>query len=349
MLRFLYLVLILLLLPACSTISYYAGAIKGHTEILNKAEPIDDVLARETTTTEVRTALINVQQARNFASQELLLPDNDSYREYADIGREYAVWNVIATREFSVDAKTWCYPFTGCVNYKGFHNQQAAQAQANDLREQGYDVYVAGARAYSTLGWFDDPLLNTMLYRDEAMRVEVLFHELAHQKVFVKDDSAFNEAFATSVAQEGVRRWFSYSNNHQAYQAYLLSVQRKQEFNALLRTTRDQLKVLYQLRISPEVMRERKQALFTAFKEDYEKLKSEWGGDDRYDKWVAQDLNNAHLALVATYYDLVPAFKVILAQANGEMDVFYNRVVTLSSQSYEERNKALMAVATSSY
>jgi len=330
--RFFLLAVLLVPLFGCSTVGYYFDVINGHAEIINRAEPVPDVLASDTTRPAVKAALVNLQQARNFASTDLLLPDNGSYRSYADIGREYAVWNVIATEQYSVKPKQWCYPFAGCVSYKGFHHKQDAEAQANELQQQGYDVYVAGARAYSTLGWFDDPLLNTMLYKDEALRVELLFHELAHQKIYVEDNSAFNEAFATLVAQEGVRRWFEYTHNNEAWQTYQVSVQRRLAFNALLRATRQQLDNLYGQPLDSATMELRKQAIFSALKANYATLKQTWQGDDRYDSWMAQDLNNAHLALLGTYYDQVPEFQAMLNQANGNLAVFYEQVAALPAK-----------------
>jgi len=272
---------------------------------------------------------------------ELGLPENNSYREYADIGRDYVIWNVIATEEFSVAPQTWCFPFAGCVNYRGFFSKPDADNFASQLQNEGKDVYVVGARAYSTLGWFDDPLLNTMLYRDEAMRVGVLFHELAHQKLYVQDDTAFNEAFATAVAQEGVRRWFLHNGNTGAYERYLESQQRRDEFNTLLKQTRSKLQELYKQSYEQTSMRKAKQRVFLQLKKDYAGLKHDWDNDSRYDTWMAQSLNNSHLALAATYHELVPAFKRHLQNTEGDLQLFYLQMEQLSRLPITERHEML--------
>lgn len=332
------------LLSGCSSIGYYRDTINGHFEILDKAEPIEEVISRESTSPELKIALLNMQQARDFAGTVLLLPDNGSYRRYADIGRECVTWNVIAAEEFSVEPRQWCFPVAGCVSYKGFFARRDAKKYATELREQGLDTYVAGALAYSTLGWFDDPILSTMLSHNESNYIEVLFHELAHQKLYLKNDTAFSEAFATAVAEEGIRRWFDKSGNNEAYEEFLLSRQRKKKFNILILNTRTKLKSLYHQKISPELMRRRKQEIFSQLGFNYTVLKEHWNGDDRYDAWMAKKLNNAHLALVATYHDLVPVFNLILLQSDGNMKTFYDRISSISSQPYEERHQTLQRI-----
>jgi predicted aminopeptidase len=203
------------------------------------------------------------------------------------------------------------------------------------------DVYVAGARAYSTLGWFDDPLLNTMLYRDEALRVGVIFHELAHQQLYVQDDTAFNEAFAMVVAQEGVRRWFLSRKDEQAYEAFLQKEKRRAEFNSLLKQTREKLERLYSKNLEPDLMRKDKQAIFQQLKQEYLVLKKSWNNYDRYDAWMKQSLNNAHPALVATYHELVPSLKAYLHEVDGDLPKFYQQMEQLGRLSEEERHKKL--------
>ena len=237
--QFCFLVIFGLGLTGCSSVEYYWQAVEGHTDILNREQPIKQILQEPDLDPELRGYLEEIQRARDFATVELGLPDNDSYRNYADVRRDYVIWNVIATEEFSVAPQQWCFPFAGCVSYRGYFSKADAQEFAENLSKEGMDGSVAGARAYSTLGWFDDPLLNTMLYRDEALRVGVIFHELAHQQLYVQDDTAFNEAFAMVVAQEGVRRWFLSRKDEQAYEAFLQSEKRRAEFNSLLKQTRE--------------------------------------------------------------------------------------------------------------
>jgi predicted aminopeptidase len=329
---------------SCSSVDYYRDAINGHFEILNKAEPIDEIIARETTAPELKTTLLNIKKAREFATLELFLPDNGSYRKYADIGREFVAWNVVATDEFSVDPEEWCFPVAGCVCYKGFFNPKDANLFATELSDQGLDTYVSGALAYSTLGWFNDPIISTMLTRSESHYISVLFHELAHQKLYIENDTAFNEAFATSVAEEGIRRWFDRGSKSDAYQEFLISRQRSREFHELILNARQKLNNLYGQKISQNLMRREKQEIFHQLQIDYQELKEYWGGDDRYDAWMSKKLNNAHLALVATYNDLVPIFRLMLFQSNGDLNSFYDRVASISSQPYEKRHKVLQMI-----
>lgn len=328
-------------MSGCSSIEYYWQAVSGHTDVLNLKQPISELLARDDLDVELRARLVEMQRARDFASDELGLPDNNSYRDYVDIGRDYVIWNVIATEEFSVSAQQWCFLFAGCVSYRGYFDKAAAHEYAVTLQAEGMDTYVAGARAYSTIGWFDDPLLNTMLYRDEAMRIGVLFHELAHQQLYVQDDTAFNEAFATVVAQEGVRRWFMSRGDARAYEAYLQAEKRRGEFHGLLKQAREKLQELYGDSHEPELMRSKKQAIFRQLTLEYQKLKAGWKNDKRYDAWMAQSLNNAHLALVATYNEYVPAMRTYLDKADSNLPIFYQQMEQLAGLPIEDRHQKL--------
>ena len=290
----------------------------------------------------MREALVQLQQARRFAVDVLLLPDNDSYRYYADIDREYAVWNVIATPELSMEPRQWCFLFAGCLNYRGYFTEHKARAYAQQLQQQGDDTHVAGARAYSTLGWFDDPLLNTMLLEDEASRLGVLFHELAHQKIYIDDDPAFNEGFAVFVQQEGVRRWFEAQGRHEAADRYRQTVERRARFHGLLLETREKLAQLYASDEPTAVKREQKQQHFADLKQAYQQLKQQWNGYDGYDDWMEQPLNNAHLALIATYREQVGRFEKLLDDHNGNLAAFYTAVERFAKLSPEQRKTALI-------
>lgn len=331
----------LISLSGCSSLTYYSEILNGHFELLDKQRPVKEVIQDKALKPELRDALIISQEMRDFASQELLLPSNDSYRSYADIGREYAVWNVIATEEFSVKSKQWCFVFVGCLNYRGYFSKVAAEKYANELQQQGYDTHVAGAKAYSTLGWFNDPLLNTMMFKSEALRAGIIFHELAHQKVYIDDDSAFNEAFATTVEREGVKRWFMKQHDPDKFANYLQSKQRDVEFNQLLRQTRQELSALYQQQIPVTEKRLSKQKIFAELKLKYAVLKKSWDDYIGYDKWMAQNLNNAHLSLLATYHELVPVFEKIMEEQQGDLASFYQRIATIGELETEQRRKAL--------
>ncbi len=345
MIRFLLLAVILSLATACSSLGYYAGLINGHADVLNRARPIEVVLQDPALDPVTRQRLQSLQAARVFARTRLALPDHGSYRSYVALDRPYVVWNVIATPPFSVTPRQWCYWLVGCFSYRGYYREAEARAEAARLRAGGMDVMVAGARAYSTLGWFDDPLLSSMLYADEAQRVGVLFHELAHQRLYVSGDSAFNEAFATAVAEEGLRRWFVHQDRPGAYRKYRQAYTRQVAFHRLLLETRRRLAVLYRQDLPPVAMRQAKAKEFARLQTRYRRLKQGWAGDSRYDAWMAQELNNAHLALVATYYQWVPAFRTLLARAGGDLPRFYARAEALADLPAQQRLAALRAAA----
>lgn len=325
------------ILSGCTTLGYYFDAIGGHLDLINRQQPVTEILQQPNIAPGLREQLVLSQKAREFASKELLLPDNDSYRSYSDIGRPYAVWNVIAVPALSIQPKKWCFVFAGCISYRGYFTHKAAERYAAEFKAQGFDVHVAGAWAYSTLGWFDDPLLNTMFNRGEAALVGTLFHELAHQLLYIDDDSAFNESFASFVEMEGLRRWFLAKRNNKAYDAYLKKNQRSTEFRGLLKNTRENLKNIYSSNLAATKKITLKQEAFTRLKLNYEKLKQNWGGDDRYDAWMAQELNNAHLALMSTYHQKVPAFVAILAENKGDLAAFYKAVKRLADLPGTER------------
>lgn len=329
-----------LTVSACSSFGYYMDLMAGHSELLEQRKPVADILSDKETKPKLRNLLKASQKIRDFASNELHLPENDSYRLYVDLKRPYVVWNVVAAKEFSTKPKKWCFLFVGCLSYRGYYSKEDATSYANELKAQGYDVYVGGASAYSTLGWFDDPLLNTMMYKSEARRAGVIFHELAHQVVYIENDSAFNEAFATTVEQEGIRKWLARNGKNNKYDEYLLDKRRDSQWNKLLQDTRIQLKEIYETKIKSnnEVKRLAKQQVFSDLQKKYRQLKKSWNGYNVYDKWMSQDLNNAHLLLVATYHDLVPMFKAMLKSEDYNLKDFYSAVEKLSKLDKEKRN-----------
>ncbi|MCR4332712.1 MAG: aminopeptidase, partial [Sulfuricaulis sp.] len=233
-LRFFALFLLFAVCAGCASPLYYAQAVSGQIEILTKRRPVEEVLADPATTPETRRQLELVRHLRDFASRELLLPDNRSYRSYADLQRPFVVWDVFATPELSLEPKRWCFLVAGCVPYRGYFARDKAEQFAAKLKQKGYDVYVGGVPAYSTLGWFNDPLLNTFIHRSEAELAGLLFHELAHQQIYISGDSAFNESFATVIELEGVKRWFEHQGTAQQTEAYQQKIKRREEFTALV-------------------------------------------------------------------------------------------------------------------
>ena len=330
----------------CSTLGYYAQSIDGHFAMLRAARPIPEIVDDPGTAEPLKRRLQLAQQIRAFASQELGLPENGSYRSYADLHRPFVVWNVFAAPELSLDLKQWCYPVVGCATYRGYFDRESADRAAVELRGEGYEVNVAGVPAYSTLGWFSDPLLNTFIGGTEGQLAGLVFHELAHQVVFVGGDTTFNESFATAVEREGVRRWLAAHGNDASRKAYAEFAQRRREFLNLLLQYRGLLFENYQSQHSNELKRVRKQQLFASLRDDYVRLKASWDGFAGYDRFFAQDLTNAHLGSIGAYNDLVPAFDALLTQASGDFPRFYEEVKRLAGLSKERRDESLRGMLT---
>ena len=335
----------LFLLSGCATIDYYAQAVGGHLEVMRLAAPIEERLREPDTPEPLRAKLARALAIREFASRELALPDNGSYRRYADLGRPFAVWNVVAAPEFSVEPLESCFPFAGCVSYRGYYSEEAAQQYAAALAEKGYDVYVGGVPAYSTLGWFDDPLLSTFVNYPEAELARIIFHELAHQTMYVKGDTMFNESFASAVEEEGVRRWLERERAPAQREAYAESRRRRLEFNALMVKYRARLAAFYERPAPIEEKRAGKERLFAELMDEYRALGISRGGFAGYDRLLARGANNALLASVASYAELVPAFRALLAQKQGDLKAFYDAVRELEGLEKPERDARLAALA----
>jgi len=338
---------VIALAAGCSSFGYYAQAARGHLAVLAAARPIDEVLADPATDAALKERLQRAREIRQFAAHELALPDNASYTAYADLGRPAVVWNVFATPALSLELKTWCYPLFGCVGYRGYFDKAAAERFGDELRGQGYDVNVAPVPAYSTLGWFSDPLLNTFINTQDGELARLVFHELAHQVVYVRDDTVFNESFATAVERAGVTRWLSTRGDDRLSRDYAGIEARRADFLALLLKYRGQLQQVYAEAAPESRQQDRKRAAFAALKAEYRQLReSRWGGFSGYDRFFAQDLNNAHLAAVGAYYDLVPAFEALLARGGGALPVLYGEVKRLASLDKMRRDEALGALVT---
>lgn len=335
-------------LGGCGTVGYYGQAVAGHVRLMSARVPIEDVIADPETSAAVRERLQVALAAREFAVTELGLPDNGSYTRFVSLERSAVVYNVFAAPEFSLQAKTWCFPVAGCVVYRGYFDRARAEREAARYAAQGYDTWVGGAAAYSTLGRFEDPLLSTMLYRDDARLAGLLFHELAHQAVYVKDDSAFNEAFATAVEEEGVRRWLAAAGREEEFAAWRLLRERAQAFEGLLAATRARLQALYSSGRPEAEMRAAKAEVFAQLEREYAALKASWDGWDGYDRWFDAPLNNARLIPSATYRGLVPAFRILLNQAGGDLAAFYAACAALAELPRAERDfemQRLLAIA----
>jgi len=307
---------------------------------MRSRRPIDAVVTDPRTPEPLKQKLTEVQEARDFASTELHLPDNRSYRTYADIKRQYVVWNVVATPEFSVEPKRWCFPVAGCVAYRGYFAEKRAQALATRLTRQGFDVAMGGVPAYSTLGKFADPVVSTMLRYGDSELVATIFHELAHQMLYVRNDSEFNEAFATTVEEAGLKRWLEARGRADLMQAFVDESAKDRAFIELFTRARASLSQLYASGIAAEDMRKRKAELFAQLTTDTRELERK-EGVRAYESWLAAGLNNAHLASVATYYDCVPGFERLLAEQGGDLLRFYSAARELSLEPRVTRHEKL--------
>jgi predicted aminopeptidase len=335
--------LMLLLLSGCSSVGYYSQLAVGQVQLLQAREPVSKVIADPSRPQVLRDHLAQSQKARTFATEHLHLPDNQSYRLYADIGRPYVVWNVFATTEFSLSAQTHCFPIAGCVAYRGYYNQGAARGEAALLRQRGMDVSVSGVEAYSTLGWFNDPILNSMLHWGDERLATLIFHELAHQRFYVKDDTEFNESYANFVEQEGTRQWRAARGL--APDSLSASKQRDQ-FIQLVLDARQRLETLYAQPLTADAMRAGKAAQFERLRSEYRHMRdSQWGGDKRYDAWINQPLNNARLLPFGLYDRWVPAFAALFAQEGGDWVRFYAAVERMGGLPVEQRRAALRQLA----
>jgi len=332
-------------LGGCATTGYYFQAMGGQWELWKHAEPIDNVISSPNTKTSLKTKLTRVREIREFASHELMLPDNGSYRKYVDLKRPFVVWNVFATEELSVQPKEWCMLVVGCVSYRGYFSKEGAEKYAAELRTEGYDVYVGGVPAYSTLGYFDDPILSSFIQYPETELARLIFHELAHQLVFVKDDSTFNESFAATVELEGVKRWIETHGKPEDYATFTAWAKRRNDYVTLIATYKDKLNTLFTSPLSTEEKRDGKRHLFEEMKSDYQNLKTSWGGYTGYDWIFNQKLNNAFVVSSALYSQLVPGFKGLLAQNDNNMLNFYHAAKTLAEESKEKRDAYLAKLA----
>jgi predicted aminopeptidase len=337
--------LTLLLASICLSGCYVLQAATGQLEVMRRSEPISGVLADPATPPATRTGLELVVAAREFAVSSLGLPDSRSYRQYADLGRPYVVWNVVATPEFSVEPLRWCFPVAGCVAYRGYFDEARARSAGLRLWLHGNDVAVGGVGTYSTLGHLPDPVFGAMLRWRETRLVGTIFHELAHEQLYFPGDSAFNEAFASVVAQEGLERWLEAAGRGAELQDFLRDEARELEFVQLLRNARESLARLYRSEISAADMRIEKQRAFGRLKFDYEQVRKRWGGYAGYDAWFARPLNNAHLASVATYHDCVPGLQRLLQAVDHDLPEFYARVEKLRPLSRGERRKQFCVAA----
>lgn len=320
--------LLLLVMALAMSGCYYVQAVRGQMEIWQKSEAIAEVLADTATTAKLAGQLELLTEARQFSIDELHLPDNDSYRSYADLERDYVVWNIVAAPEFSLQAKSWCYPVVGCVSYRGYFAEAAAREKAARLRAEGYDVAFGGVTAYSTLGNFDDPVLSTMLHWRNSDLVAVMFHELAHQVLYIKDDTEFNESFATAVEEIGMERWLASRGEADSLADWRARRELRKNFAAEVASTRADLDEIYASNRPDREMRHLKQLRLDQFAAAASQLYADAG--ETAPGWLQTELNNARLVSTTIYHGRVLEFRALLNSCGGDLPCFYNAATRLA-------------------
>ncbi|RUZ81520.1 aminopeptidase [Mesorhizobium sp. M7A.F.Ca.US.006.01.1.1] len=328
----------------CTSISYYAQSVQGHLRIMTARQDVGKLIEDPSTPKALRARMASASAIRQFATDELALPDNNSYRSYVDIGRDSVTWAVFAAPAFSLTPRTWCFPVFGCVPYRGYFSRKSAIETAVELQKQGMDVYVTGITAYSTLGWSSDPLLSTMFGEDKTYLAALVFHELAHQRVYVRDDSAFNEAFAVAVETTGVRKWLRAAGDTAALRRYEIARRRKAEFLVLVSQTREELAKVYSDVGTSEQKLAAKTAAIERLRMRYRHMRDRrWGRYRGYDAWFASPINNAKLAATSVYSDRVTAFLRLFDLCSGDYVSFYASVRRIGALDQAHRAEALEA------
>ncbi len=328
---------LLSVMSACDSVYFYAQAMQGQAAILLARQPISELLDNSGTNSDLRQRLTLVESARQFAEQELKLVSDGSFTSYVDVQREHLVWNVFAAPADSVDLINWCFPIAGCVSYRGYFSEQAAQRYADKLAQRGLDVYVGGVDAYSTLGWFEDPLPSTVLNRSESQLAGLIFHELAHQRVYLPGDTRFNESFASFVEREGLRRWLNEPHQAEQYQRAITALDVQQRFALFVSSYRTELRELYASPAGVTQLQAGKDQIINRMRRDW----AQHQDSAYYSGWFAGEINNAKLATVAAYFDWVPAFEQLYLESDQDFGEFLRQVETLSKMADSERRQRL--------
>lgn len=334
-----------LLVGGCASLGYLVQAANGEASVLHEARPMAEVIDDPITPAALAAKLRLAMRIRAFAVSELKLPDNASYTRYAALGRPYVLWNVVSTPALSLSPLESCFPIAGCLAYRGYYDEGEARRYAAERSAEGDDVFLYGIPAYSTLGWFNDPLLSTTLRYGELALVRLIFHELSHQLLYVKNDTAFNEAFATTVELEGLKRWVVQEQKPALLARYRIDEARQQAFQDLMREVRERLDALYRSAAPTQDKLARKAAILLDAKTQYGALKASWGGYPGYDAWFDPLPNNAHFASLTTYEARVPAFRELFREQGQDFAAFYDAVRQLAKKNRAARDESLAALS----
>jgi predicted aminopeptidase len=341
-------VVVLAALSGCTSTMYLLQAANGEWHVIHGRKPIVQVIDDPQTPEPLIRELAEAREARDFASRVLMLPDNDSYRTYVKIDRPFVLWNVVAAPALSVYPKQWCFPIAGCVAYRGYFKEKRARAFAAALKQRGYDVVIEGVPAYSTLGKLPDPVMSTMMRYGSDDLASTIFHELAHQLLYVRNDSRFDEAFAVTVEDEGLKRWLEHKGRPARIAQLRKEHAEERQFIALLRQTRDRLARVYASDAPRAAKLSAKRRIFAGLADDIHALEHRLAVRfPLYDQWIADGLNNAELVSVGTYYDCVPGFERLLRQEDDDLPRFYDAARRLSREPQAARDAQLCSNAAS--
>jgi predicted aminopeptidase len=334
------------LLCSCSTLHFYSQAVAGQVEMMQKAQPVARVIVSPKTKPLLKQKLATVSDILSFAATEMHLPAKGQYDRYSDLGRSHVVWVVFAAPEFSVAPKTWRYPFLGKLAYRGFFKESLALQEAAKLKAEGYDVHVAGVDAYSTLGFLRDPLLNTFIGRDDADLAELICHELTHQRLYLKGDTDFNEAFATAVGQEGACHWLKARGRLKDLAQYERDLRAERAFVNLALATREELKKIYAATDeSRESKLSQKQAVLERFKNRAISLDQRHQGSMSIERWFKKPVNNARLATLSTYFEMLPGFEALLRRGAGNLEAYFAEVESMRQLTVAARRQRILSLA----
>ena len=336
--------LAVLALPGCASVGYYAQSVAGHLGLVVRARPVEAVIEAPDTAPGLAVRLRTALEIRDFASEALALPANASYRRYVDLDRRFAVWTVVAAPELSLEPRRWCFPVAGCLSYRGYFSESDVESHAAKLESEGWDVSVTGVRAYSTLGWFDDPLLSSMVELPEPWLAGIVFHELAHQRIYVPGDTDFNESFAVVVERAGVRRWIEAAGRDGLRERHRIAAERRAAFLDMVRDTRRGLEAVYASSRSDAAKRTAKTRSFERLRSRYAALRATWESGPSYDFWFERGVNNAAIALLTTYDRWVPALEALLDRSGGDLQAFYRACEELAALPPQERRARLEAL-----
>ncbi len=333
--------LVAIAMSGCADLSYYLHSIDGHLDIVRQTRAIDEVLEDGATDSDLSSRLQLVKRIREFAFSRLQLPRSGSYSEYADLGRNYVLKSLFAAAEFSVEAHQWCYPIVGCAGYRGYFDDQRLRHYLAQLQADNYDTYIARVPAYSTLGWFDDPVLNTFVHWPEYRLAGLIFHELAHQRLYIDGDTTFNESFAIAVQELGVELWLEAEGKPDALERYRSYLKNRKQVTELIQQAREELAELYARPLDPAQMRTAKLDYFNELQQRYEQLSDSFEVADGFANWFASGLNNAKLLSISTYHSLVPAFRGLFTHQRQDFAAFFDEVERIGELPERQREVCL--------